>query len=98
MPVVEGRGAHQDHLEAARLQEGEQGFPVDAGSLQGDNSNAALLEPVGQGLQAVGEGGELLDLRGAVGKGGAAEDAGFSPDQLRGIAARELMSRAHPAA
>jgi hypothetical protein len=29
---------------------------------------------------------------------GAAEDAGLSPDQLRQIAARELMSRAHPPA
>ncbi len=62
-------GGHQDDLEAAFLQDGEQGFPVDAGGLQGDGGDAVLLQPVGQRFEAVGVGVELGDLGCAVGQG-----------------------------
>jgi hypothetical protein len=61
-------GGHENHLQAALLQDGQEGFPVDAGGLQGDGGDATLFEPVGQGFETVGVGIELGDLRGAVGQ------------------------------
>src|SRR5262249_11113249 len=62
-------GGHQDDREAPRFQKGEEGLPVDARGLQGDGGDAVVLQPVGEGLQAVGVGVELGDLRGAVRQG-----------------------------
>jgi hypothetical protein len=60
-------GVDQQNLEAALLQDLKHRNPVDPGRLQGDRFNPALLEPVRQTMEIIGEGAERADrLRGAI--------------------------------
>ncbi len=60
-------GIDQQDLQAPRLQEFEQGNPVDAGRFHGDGGDAAVDEPVGQDVEVGSEGAETAyGLRGAI--------------------------------
>ena len=60
---------HQLDLESLRLQELEEGDPVDAGGLHGDGLDAAGLQPRGDRLEVGGIAAELADRLGvAVGR------------------------------
>ena len=60
-------GVDQQNLEAALLQDLEHRNPVDPSRLHGDRFNPALLEPVRQTIEIIGEGAERADrLRGAI--------------------------------
>jgi hypothetical protein len=60
-------GIDQQNLEAALLQDLEHRNPVDPGRLHGDRLDPALLEPVRQTMEIIGEGAERADrLRGAI--------------------------------
>jgi len=52
---------HQNHGEAALLQDFEDGDPVNAGGLHGNCGDPALLEPVGKTVQVSCEGAETAD-------------------------------------
>jgi len=49
----------QQHREAARLQQLEQGDPVHAGGFHGDGVDPAGPEPIGQGVEVYREAGKL---------------------------------------
>jgi len=49
----------QGDLEAALAQQLVEGDPVDTGALHGDAADPTLLQPIGQGEQAMGHGGEF---------------------------------------
>ena len=58
-------GVDQQNLEAALLQDLEHRNPV--GRLHGDRLDPALLEPIRQTMEIIGEGAERADrLRGAI--------------------------------
>ena len=62
-------GIDQEDLEPLGLEQLVQGDPVDAGRFQGDGRDAAVGQPVGQGLQVGGAGAEAATGR-ASGSGG----------------------------
>lgn len=65
--VLDVAGFHQTDLDAARLQDLEEGDPVHPGGLHGHGGHAALLEPVREGVQVLREGPEAPDgLRVAI--------------------------------
>src|SRR3954468_16675524 len=60
-------GVDQQNLETALLQDLEHRNPVDPGRLHGDRLDPALLEPVRQTMEIIGEGAERPDrLRGPI--------------------------------
>src|SRR3974377_427101 len=72
-------GLDETTLEDLSFQELEKWDPVDPGGLNGDSSNAALLEPGGNLEQLTGIGAEGPDIRcGAV--GGHADDVVVAGD------------------
>ena len=60
-------GVDQHDLEPALLEDFVGRDPVDPGRLHGDRLDPALLEPVRQTIEIIGEGAERADrLRGAI--------------------------------
>ena len=56
-----------------------EGNPVDAGALHGDAANPTLLQPIGQGEQAMGHGGEFAH-RFSIPIRGHTDPVGFGAD------------------
>jgi hypothetical protein len=97
----------QQHREAARVEQLEQGYPVHAGGLHGHRVNAALAEPVGHAFKVGGEAVELahrlvvaMGRHGHEVRGAADVDAGrvgVGQGQRRGPAAADgpLLALCH---
>ena len=74
-------GIDQADLEASRIEDLEEGNPIDAGGFHGDGGDATGLEPVAQAEQRIGEGRKRTDRFGVgVGRDGDPDFAGTDVD------------------
>jgi Protein kinase domain len=81
--ILDVPGVHEDHVEAARLEDLVDGDPIDAGGLHRHVRHAAGRQPVGEAMEVTGEGGKRPHgCRVAIGRhgdevlGGSAVDPG----------------------
>jgi len=80
----------QQDLHAPRLQELEQGNPVDAGRFHGGGGHATVDEPVGQGVEVGGECAETAHGLGIAPRGHGDPVLGFADVNASGVGVADL--------